>query len=396
MRNAYSLSEFCALISDTLENNFTHSYWVRAEIVNLNTRGGHCYMELAEKAGQNGLFSAKVRATCWQNIYAMLSSYFSTETGETLRVGLQVLVEVEVNFHAVYGLSLNIIGIDPAYTKGSLQKQKEETLLRLKKEGVLEMQQMLTLPALIRNIAVISSPDAAGYGDFCDQLSGNEYHFPYRLTLFPAIVQGDRAAQSVLAALDNICQQKDQFDVVVIIRGGGANTDLSCFDDYLLSAACAQFPLPILTGIGHQRDTSVVDIVAYKALKTPTAVAEFLIDRLSMQINRLDSLQQRFRQVIEHILSEHRHHLDNQQLRLKNHLQNIIYRNNQRLTSYEKVLQLLSPENLYKKGYTLTCVNGKPAVSVAGVHKGDILLTEFIDGKVTSIVETDNDKHKNK
>ena len=386
MKQTYSLSELCSLISDTLQKGMHYTYWVRAEIVNMNIREGHCYFELAEKQEGSSLFAAKTRAVCWQNVYSMLSSFFSMESGETLHAGLRVLLEVEVCFHAVYGLSLNIVGIDPAYTQGNLQKQKEETILRLQKEGVMGMQQLLALPSLVRRIAVVSSPDAAGYGDFYDQLTSNSFGFVYKIQLFPAIMQGDKSSRSVIAALEAVYDKNDSFDAVVVIRGGGANTDLSCFDDYLLAATCAQFPLPVITGIGHQRDVSVLDRVAHKALKTPTAVAEFLIDRLAGQAEIINSLQQRLRLNIEHSLILRKHLLETCQLQLRSAIQKLLFRSCEKLSACEKILLLLSPENLYKKGYTLTLLNGEQIGSCIKVKRGDTLVTEFVDGKVKSIV----------
>ncbi len=386
MKQTYSLSELCNLISSTLQDGMPNTYWVTAEIVSMAMKGGHCYLELAEKNEGNGLFAAKIRATCWQNVFSMLSSFFSTETGETLHVGLRILAETEVRFHAAYGLSLNIVGIDPTYTVGSLHKQKEETLRRLQKEGILQMQQLLPLPSLLKRIAVISAPDAAGYGDFCDQLTTNQLGFQFTTSLFPALMQGEKAPESIINALDAVYNSRQDFDTVVIIRGGGANTDLSCFDDYLLAATCAQFPLPVLTGIGHQRDVSVLDQVAHTALKTPTAVAEFLIDQLAAQADKINNLQLRLRQSLERTIVVQQHQLQQIQLTLYANIKGQINQYKDQLNSYEKIIRLLSPESLYKKGYTLTLVQGKRINSVKNIRKGDVLLTEFTDGKIESRV----------
>lgn len=387
MKQSYSLSELSYLIGDSLAQTMPRTYWVRAEIASMNERGGHCYFELVEKKDVNGLLTAKMRAVCWQNLYVMLSSFFSMETGKNLQTGMQILAEVEVSFHAVYGLSLNIVGIDPAYTIGRLHKQREETIERLKKEGVFEMQQLLSLPTLIRSIAVVSSPEAAGYGDFCNQLTANAYGFTYKTTLFPAIMQGERAALSLITALEQVYERQAEFDVVVIIRGGGATTDLTCFDDYLLASTCAQLPLPVLTGIGHHKDTSVVDLVAFQALKTPTAVAEFILSRSMAQVAKIDGLQHRLQQVLVRVVAEQHRALDQYQRQIYSMFQLRLSRYTDQLNAYEKIIRLLSPESLYKKGYTLTLVNGRRVKSAGEVKQGDVLSTEFMDGKVISIVQ---------
>ena len=271
----FSLRELCDCIQDVIEHELPERYWVCAEVGSMSTRG-HCYMELVEK-GENGILAAKVRATCWSNVYTLLSAYFTQETGQALRAGMQVLIEVSIEFHAVYGLSLNIWNIDPTYTIGDLAKQRQATIRRLTEEGVMELQQALTIPSLPRRVAVVSSADAAGYEDFCNQLKHNRFGFTFHTHLYPAVMQGDTAPKSIIGALNEIASVEDDWDVVVIIRGGGASSDLGCFDDYDLANHCAQFPLPIIAGIGHTRDVSVVDMVTHTSVKTPTAAAEHLI-----------------------------------------------------------------------------------------------------------------------
>ena len=284
----YSLSEFCGYIQDVLENDILERYWVRAEIGSMSVRG-HCYMELVEK-GNNGILAAKMRATCWSNVYALLSAYFAQETGHALHVGMQVLLEVSVEFHAVYGLSLNLWNIDPTYTLGDLAKQRQDTIRRLTEEGVMELQQALVVSRLPRRVAVVSSLDAAGYEDFCSQLKHNRFGFTFYTRLYPAVMQGDTAARSIISALGAIASEEEEWDVVVIIRGGGASTDLGCFDDYTLASHCAQFPLPIVAGIGHTRDVSVVDMVVHTSVKTPTAAAEWLIECVAVQVEKVGEL----------------------------------------------------------------------------------------------------------
>lgn len=358
----YSLSQLCNLIQDALSMELDSTYWVRAEIASLSVRGGHCYLELVEKADTTGILSAKVRATCWSNVYRMLSAYFEDETGTTLHEGMQVLVEAEVSFHAVYGLSLNICNIDPTYTIGDLARQRAETIAQLQQDGVFELQKQLTLPTLIHRIAVISSDSAAGYQDFVNQLQAP--HYTIHTTLFPAIMQGDQAERSIVSALCAINDVAEDFDAVVIIRGGGSTTDLSCFDSYQLASYCAQFPLPILSGIGHTKDVSVVDMVVYSALKTPTAVAAFIVERFDTARNLIADLRRRLQLTAERQILIRRHALE-------------LLR--QRLT-------LCSPERIYQMGYSLVTVNGKVLESVNDVQHGQHITTHLKDGLIQSEV----------
>ena len=290
-KHRYTLSELCAEIGDALDESLAPSYWVQAEISSLSEKGGHMYLELVEDK------AAKIRATCWAGTKELLTAYFEAETGQKLQAGMTILVEAEIQWHAGYGLSLSIIGIDPSYTVGTIAKARQQTIAQLESDGLLDAQQLLPLPTLIRRIAVISSPSAAGYGDFQHQLDHSGYRF--QTQLFGATMQGEGAEKSILAALEAIEAEADQWDVVAIIRGGGATTDLSCFDRYTLCAVCAQFELPILSGIGHTRDVSVLDLVAHAALKTPTAVAEWLIHRTDDQMGRIADLVVRLRRTAD-------------------------------------------------------------------------------------------------
>ncbi len=369
-----TLTELCRLIGETLENNLAGTYWVKAEISSLAQRGGHLYLELVDTPPSGGRgassggrgASAKMRATCWSGTQEMLMAYFESETGQTLQPGMTVLVEVEIQYHPVYGLSLSIVGIDPSYTLGDIARKRQQTIAQLKADGLIDAQQLLPLPTLIRRIAVISSPSAAGYEDFKHQLDNSPYRF--ETTLFGATMQGDAAAPSILAALEEIpivngkCPNGTSFDAVVIIRGGGATTDLSCFDDYTLCAVCAQYELPILTGIGHTRDISVLDLVANEALKTPTAVAEWLIHRMDEQAERIQTLTLRLARTAERQLLIRRH----------------------RIELLEQRLAACNPERIYRMGYSLLTKNGKPVRSVADLHPGDAITTHLADGSVQS------------
>lgn len=381
----YSLTELCDWLQDIVENEMPDRYWVRAEIASMSVRG-HCYMELVEKA-ENGILSAKVRATCWSNVYGMLSAYFAQETGQALHVGMQVLLEVSVTFHAVYGLSLNIWNIDPSYTLGGLAKQRQITIQQLTEDGVMDLQKALELPSLVRRVAVVSSADAAGYGDFCDQLQHNRFGFVFHTQLYPAVMQGDMASRSVVQSLGAIAEQAEEWDVVVIIRGGGASTDLSCFDDYNLASHCAQFLLPIVAGIGHTRDVSVVDMVVHTSVKTPTAAAEWLIERVAVQVDRVGELVLRLQRAVRGAVNGEKNRLSYYQQRLSGAVYQAVAKEKSKLVLWDKTIDLHSPERIYKMGYSLTTVNGKVLRYQADVQAGDVLKTHLQDGVVISIVE---------
>ena len=357
----YTLTELSSMVEEAIQECMPTTYMVQAEIASLSEKGGHLYMDLVEKA-ERGLLSARMRATCWQSRQVMLRAYFQQETGMPLQPGLQILIEVEVQYHPVYGLSLNILNIDPRYTLGDLARQRQETIRQLTEEGVMDMQRQLSLPTLVRRLAVISASEAAGYGDFCHQLDESPYGF--HTTLFAATMQGERAEQSIIAALESIYQQIEDFDAVVIIRGGGATTDLSCFDRYALCAHCAQFPLPVLTGIGHTRDVSVLDLVAYQSLKTPTAVAAWLIERMDTQRQRIDDMLRRLQQTAK------------RQLLIRQH----------RIEMLEQRLQSCSPERIYRMGYSLLTSGGKLIRSVGDVQPGQIVTSHLADGEIQSTV----------
>lgn len=276
-----TLAQLNRQIKEELEMAFPETYWVIAEIskISVDSNKGHCYMDLVDKGPRGGLH-AQARATVWSFKYKNISSYFRTMTGQPLRAGLKILLNCSVKFHELYGLSLDINDIDPSYTLGDLARQRQETIMRLQQEGLLTMNKELALPLVVQKLAVISSATAAGYQDFVHQLENNSYGYVLQHQLFQATMQGNEASQSVCNALDEITAHADAFDAVVIIRGGGSQIDLSCFDDYQIAATIAQMDLPVLTGIGHERDESIADMVANTRLKTPTAVANFLVERM--------------------------------------------------------------------------------------------------------------------
>ena len=381
----YSLKELCDWIQEIVENDLPNRYWVCAEIASMSVRG-HCFMELVEKA-ENGILAAKVRATCWSNVYHLLSAYFQQETGQVLHIGLQVMLEVSVEFHAVYGLSLNVWNIDPTYTLGDLAKQRQATIQQLTEDGVMDLQKALQIPSLPRRVAVISSADAAGYGDFCDQLKHNRFGFKFHVQLYPAVVQGDTAARSVVQALNSIVALEEEWDVVVIIRGGGASTDMSCFDDYNLASHCAQFPLPIIAGIGHTRDVSVVDMVVHTSVKTPTAAAEWLIERVAEQVDRVGGLMLRLQRATQNAVSREKNRLLLYEQQIFNAVRGKAVRERGKLDLWMKTIELHSPERIFKMGYSLTMVNDKLVRSQSEVNESDVLETHLHDGVIKSVVK---------
>lgn len=290
MNTKFTLLELNKNIQEKLKDNFPDSVWVIAEISELKVnRNGHCYLELIEKDTITDQIIARTRATIWAFTFRMLRPYFEKTTGRELEAGIKILVNVAVEFHELYGLSLNITDIDPNYTIGDLAQKKAEILKKLEDDGVIHMNKELNFPLVPQKIAIISSDTAAGYQDFINQLDNNSFGYKFYTKLFPAVMQGLQAEESIINSLERIYDYEDLFDVVVIIRGGGSQADLGCFDNYLLAANIAQYPLPILTGIGHDKDESIADIVAFKKLKTPTAVAEFIIEKTTDFENSLSS-----------------------------------------------------------------------------------------------------------
>jgi exodeoxyribonuclease VII large subunit len=380
----YSLLELCDCIDEALQSKLEETYWVRAEIASLTERG-HCYMELVEKAKNNSI-AAKVRATCWSHVYHLLAAYFANETGQMLSVGMQVLLQVEVSFHAVYGLSVNVVGIDPTFTLGDLARQRQQTIQRLQEDGVMDMQRSLKMATLPRRIAVVSASDAAGYGDFCHQLESNSGGFRFHTQLYPAVMQGEQSPASIIRALGEIAERTEEYDVVVIVRGGGASTDLRNFDDYSLALHCANFPLPIIAGVGHTRDVSVVDMVVHTSVKTPTAAAEWLINAMQEQAEKIGELYVRLQRVAQHAIHKQQNRLEALWQTLRFATQRRISKQRNQLELWEKTIGIHSPERIYRMGYSLTTVNGKVVRSIHDVKAGEEMLTHTGDGVIRSEV----------
>lgn len=380
----YSLLELCSWIQEAVATDLPDRYWVRAEIASMSVRG-HCYMELVEKAKNNSI-AAKVRATCWSHVYHLLAAYFANETGQMLSVGMQVLLQVEVSFHAVYGLSVNVVGIDPTFTLGDLARQRQQTIQRLQEDGVMDLQRSLKMATLPRRIAVVSASDAAGYGDFCHQLESNSGGFRFRTELYPAVMQGEQSPASIIRALGEIAERTEEYDVVVIVRGGGASTDLRNFDDYSLALHCANFPLPIIAGVGHTRDVSVVDMVVHTSVKTPTAAAEWLINAMQEQAEKVGELYVRLQRVAQHAIHKQQNRLEALWQALRFTTQRRISKQRNQLELWEKTIGIHSPERIYRMGYSLTTVNGKVVRSIHDVKAGEEMLTHTGDGVIRSEV----------
>ena len=471
-----SLFELQRQIKGSLDDTFSLPVWVKAEISEMTVnRSGHCYLDLIETEQGTDTVIARCRATIWSYTFRMLKPYFETTTGQVFTEGLKVLLQVKVEYHEVYGFSLNIRDIDPVYTLGDMARQRREIIRRLEEDGVLEINKELELPLVPQRIAIISSPTAAGLQDFLDQLHNNPHKFVFYTKLFPAVMQGNEAPGSITKALEQIFEYEDLFDAVAIIRGGGAQIDLACFDNYELAFNVAQFPLPVITGIGHDKDDTVIDMVAHTRMKTPTAVAEFLISGALQFSQQLNELEKHFTELVNDQLEENKNRLNdaadqlsllvnqlivkqsnrleiariqlenrsetflkNQFSNLKqisaiaknqthryvtrqNHLleqsgnklnfafrqqvlknksllqqfQNLIkFRSietikteKKNLNSIQEKLRLVDPQNILKRGYSLTMLNGKILKSVQLVKEGDLLETRLSDGKVESRVE---------
>jgi len=407
-KTAFSLYELNNIIKDAISNVLPDTYWVVAEIADtkLNQKG-HCYLELVEKEDNKTI--AQVKANIWAYEYRKLSLKFQAATSESLKPGMKALLLVAVNFHEVYGLSLNVRDIDPAYTMGEMALKKREVIERLTKEGLLALNKSLPLPVVPQRIAVISSPSAAGYGDFFSQLDNNPYGYGFIHVLFPALMQGTGAEQSIISALKKIRQQRSLFDVLVIIRGGGSVIDLNCFDSYNLASQVAKFPMPVITGIGHEKDDTVVDMTAHTKMKTPTAVAEFLIsglrsfeqnvieiqNRIAKQTERfirdenytLASLTQRLNFISIQLTASLHNKIDGIDKNLRSQITQFIQKSGSRLDNFEKAVRLLDPANVLQRGYSITHHNGKILKDASLLRKGDVIDTRLFKGVFKSIVD---------
>jgi exodeoxyribonuclease VII large subunit len=406
-RTTYSLYELNNIIKSAIGYALPDTYWVVTEIadVKLNQKG-HCYLELVEK--EDSKIIAQVKANIWAYEYRKLSLKFQAVTNESLKPGMKILLSAAVTFHEVYGLSLNVKDIDPSYTMGEMALKKREVIERLTKEGLIELNKSLSLPIVPQRIAVISSPTAAGYGDFFDHLDNNPYGYKFIHILFPALMQGAEAEQSIISALRKVRQKRDLFDVLVIIRGGGSVIDLNCFDSYNLASQVAQLPLPVITGIGHEKDDTVVDMTAHTKMKTPTAVAEFLISGLRSFEENVTEIQDRIVKYTERLIKDKRYTLgaltqklnfisiqltaslnstiDGIEKDLRGNIRQCMQKTAAGLDNFEKVIRLLDPVNVLRRGYSITQHKGKILKDASHLRKGDIIDTMLFKGMMKSSV----------
>ncbi len=380
------LYDLNAEISNCVSAHFSHPVWVAAEVVGLSeNRTGHCYLELMEK-NDAGVIVAKAKATIWASLYKQIKPYFLRETGMPLAVGMTVALLVEVVFHPSYGPSLNVKDINPSFTLGNRLLQRNQVINRLHNEGVFDRNKELALPLLTRKIAVVTAQTAAGYGDFMNELTQNPWGFRFEVTLFPALVQGELAEASMVKALHEVAKQAENFDAVVIIRGGGSVADLACFDGYELAYTVTEMLLPVIAGIGHDRDVSVLDMVAAISLKTPTAVAQFLVQKMADVHQQVMGYQDRLTKAVQQLLQRQNQRLQTIETVLPLSARRCIERKEHRLQLLERSLDLLSPQNVLKKGYTMTLKNGALA-SLQDLHTGDEITTVFHNGTVASVVK---------
>ena len=432
MVNHLSLYELNSLVRDVISMSLPDSYWVEAELSEAREGyGGHCYMELIEKDEHSNTPIAKAHASCWRNRWMLLKPQFERVTGQRIHAGMKVLLKVHAQFHENYGFSWIVDDIDPTYTMGDMARKRMEIIQTLKEEGVFDLQKELKLPMFCQRIAVISSATAAGYGDFCNQLADNGYGLQFTTALFAATMQGEGVEQSVISALNHINEEWENWDCVVIIRGGGATSDLSGFDTLALAENVANFPLPIITGIGHERDESVLDMISFQRVKTPTAAAAFLVDhltevyarvedaqeaivnyvkrrlqvermkfeRLSSQIptlfslvkvrqsNRLDQLLNRLKMKAERIPADGLHRLEMLDSRLKDPVVRKLEREQHRIDMLSQRAIAQDPERLLSRGYSITLKAGKSIKDASQLKAGDEIETRFAKGVAKAVVK---------
>jgi len=429
-RQGIRLSEFNARIASVINATAAlQRQWVVAETSDVRVVRGHCYMELVEK-DDRGTMLAKVSAVAWASVFAALNGKFMKTTGSGLKTGMKVLVQVTATYHTQYGFKVVVNDIDPSYTVGDMERQRQEIIDRLTREGVIDMNKQLPWPAVPQRIAIISAAGAAGYGDFMNQLLGNPYGLQFYTCLFTASMQGNQTVPTVLAALDRINRYCEWFDCVVIIRGGGATSELNSFDNYELALNVAQFPLPVIVGIGHERDVTVLDYVAAMRVKTPTAAAEWLIQQGTNELARLDNMQEAVVNTVRDTVGRAREQLayftsmipatahriiDTNRIRLDNHARNIpvaatnliagqrtrlersierisdtvaraMQREQQRLQALDDKATLLSPVNTLRRGYALVKRGDKCVTGAAQLRPGDQVTMQFAEGAADATV----------
>ena len=388
--DAYSLLELNSMVRLSIEHTMNQEYWVEAELSECRENRGHCFMELIQKEEHSNTPIARASAKCWQSTWGMIGPYFERTTGQPLHAGLKVRLQVYPQFHEAYGFSWIITDVDPTFTLGDMARRRQEIIRQLKEEGVFDLQKELTLPLFCLNIAVISSQSAAGYGDFVNQLADSPYDF--HTQLFPAIMQGEQVEESIIHALNAIydsCidQQTSVFDCVVIIRGGGATADLSGFDALQLAENVAQFPLPIITGIGHDRDESILDMVSNTRVKTPTAAAQLIISHLDNTSQRIDTCGERINTFFSLLKTREEARIDKLSSYLSPLISHLLEREQHKLEMLEQRAKALDPALLLKRGYSITLHNGHLLRNAAEVEPGTELETRLEQGTIISIVK---------
>lgn len=386
-QKSLTLFELNSWVRNTLETHLSDSVWLQAELSEVRESRGHCYLAFVQKAADGNELVASASGVIWKSNWNIIRPYFERVTGRHLCAGMQVLVQVGVSFHELYGYKLIVTDIDPVYTIGDLARRRQEIMLRLEEEGVINMNREQPLPRLIRRVAVISSPSAAGWGDFRNQLLKNGFGFTFDVTLFQATMQGGDVESSIIGALNQIAGNLENWDVVVIIRGGGAAADLSGFDSLSLAENVAQFPLPIITGIGHERDDTVIDMVAHTRVKTPTAAAEFILSHQLGEWNLLCDLADRLNGGVEQYLVRERSRQDRVVLRMRMAAPQLVERYRHRLDMFQQKIDDASPERLLKLGFSIARIGGKAVRSISQLSKDDVLEITFSDGKVESRIE---------
>lgn len=435
-RHALTLFELNSLVSNVIDTAFDHAFWVEAELSEAREVRGHCYMELIQKDIFSATPVARASAKCWKTTWTRLRPKFERATGQGLHAGMKVMLLVTANFHEAYGFSWIVQDIDPTYTLGDMARKRLEIIKQLKEEGIFDLQKELSLPMFAQRVAVISSENAAGYGDFCHQLLDNDYGFAFQIRLFPAIMQGEQVETTIINAMNEIYDHMDDFDVVVIIRGGGATADMSGFDTLSLAENVANFPLPIITGIGHDRDESVLDMVSNTRVKTPTAAAAFLVDNLANLSGHIEAMRERMVTRVRQRMETEKERLGrisgrvpilfslvkerqeakltrlmtgitgyiNARLRQAEHDIVVIEKNIQPLVEMKlarednRIAQLalrvkaLDPERLLKRGYSITMLNGKAIHDPTTLKEGDIIETRVEKGSFASTIHLDKQK----
>ncbi len=406
---AITLQQLNQRVASVINQTFAEPLWITAELSDVRVASnGHCYMQLVEKDPKRGTMLAFANAHIWANRWWLLRDSFLQQTGQAFQSGIKAMLLVQVTMHEAYGYSLNILDVDPTYTLGEMARRRMEILKQLKEDGVIDMNRELPFPILPQRIAIISAAEAAGYGDFCHQLHDNEWGLCFYTHLFPATMQGNQTEASVIQALERICMYQDLFDVVVIIRGGGATADLTSFDSYELALNVANFPLPVITGIGHDRDQTVLDHVAHTSVKTPTAAAALLIDLLAQQFAQLQELQAEITEHTRGRIEREQLHLNRminivrgthislgQQLnklqltgeRIKMLTTSRLQSDRQKLSYIEKTVQMAQPDNILKRGFTITRVNGHAVKAASEVSPGEKLQIQTADGTIEATSE---------